>query len=157
MKIRKAIKEDIPSIINLLADDKLGVLREKNETPLPDCYLDAFENINSETHQELIVMEDTAHEVIGTLQLTFIQYLNYQGGLRAQIESVHIRNDQTGKGLGKELFAWAIQRAKQRGATIIQLTTDKQRPEALRFYQKIGFKDSHEGMKLHLPNTPNNY
>jgi len=87
---------------------------------------------------------------MGTLQLSFIQYLTYQGGIRAQIEAVRIRKDKRGEGLGETLFKWAIERAKDRNAHLIQLTTDKKRPEALKFYEKLGFKASHEGMKLHF-------
>ena len=76
--------------------------------------------------------------------------MTYQGGVRAQIEAVRIRKEQRGKGYGELLFKWAIERAKERDAHVLQLTTDKKRPEAINFYQKLGFKASHEGMKLHL-------
>ena len=98
----------------------------------------------------MIIVENETSEIIGTLQLTFIQYLTYQGGIRAQIEAVRIHKDFKGKGLGKILFEWAINRAKQRRTHVLQLTTDKKRPEALAFYKSLGFKDSHEGMKLHF-------
>ena len=84
------------------------------------------------------------------MQLYSIPYLTYQGGIRAQIEAVRIREDQRGKGIGVQLFLWAIERAKERNAHVVQLTTDKKRPEAIRFYQKLGFQATHEGMKLHL-------
>jgi GNAT superfamily N-acetyltransferase len=89
-------------------------------------------------------------EIVGTLQLTFIPYLTYRGGIRAQIEAVRVREDMRGKGLGEQLFRWAIDRARERGVHLVQLTTDKRRPDALRFYEKLGFKASHEGMKLHF-------
>lgn len=95
-------------------------------------------------------MENEEKEVIGTMQLSFIQYLTYQGGIRAQIEAVRVRQDQRGKGIGEKMFKWAIERARERKAHLIQLTTDKKRPEALKFYEKLGFKASHEGMKLHF-------
>lgn len=150
MKFRKAIKEDIPKIIKMIADDALGKLREDYKDPLPSVYYDAFHNIDNDSNQELIVIQDTDASIIGTLQLSFIQYLTYQGGIRAQIEAVRIRNDKRGEGLGEALFKWAIQRAKDRNAHLIQLTTDKKRPEALKFYERLGFTDSHEGMKLHF-------
>lgn len=134
----------------MLADDELGKLRENYRDPLPGLYYEAFTNINNDPNQELTVIENEANEIIGTLQLSFIQYLTYQGGIRAQIEAVRIRSDQRGQGIGEAVFTWAIQRAKERGAHILQLTTDKQRPDAIRFYEKLGFKASHEGMKLHL-------
>ena len=117
---------------------------------MPIEYLKAFENIRSDENQELIVVEDDNMEVIGTLQLTFIQYLTYLGGIRAQIEAVRIRKDKRGLGIGKEMFLWAIVRAKERNAHVLQLTSDKKRPEAIKFYKDLGFKQSHEGMKLHF-------
>jgi len=150
MKFRKAKKNDVPAIVEMIADDKLGKTRENFQTPLPISYYNAFENINADSNQELIVVESEKAEIIGTLQLSFIQYLTYQGGIRAQIEAVRIRKDQRGTGLGTKMFEWAIERAKQRKAHVLQLTTDKKRPEALNFYRKLEFKDSHEGMKLHF-------
>jgi GNAT superfamily N-acetyltransferase len=150
MKFRKANKKDIPFIIELLANDELGKLREDYNDPLPTKYYEAFDNINNDPNQELIVAEDQNNEIIATLQLSFIQYLTHQGGVRAQIEAVRTRQDQRGKGIGKKLFTFAINRAKEKGAHIVQLTTDKKRPDALRFYETLGFVASHEGMKLHL-------
>jgi GNAT superfamily N-acetyltransferase len=152
MKFRKAKREDVKSIIELLANDDLGRLREDCSDPLPRKYYEAFENINNDPNQELIVAEDQNNEIIATLQLSFIQYLTYQGGIRAQIEAVRTREDQRGRGVGKELFTWAINRATERGAHVVQLTTDKKRPDALRFYEALGFVGSHDGMKLHLVN-----
>ena len=150
MIFRKATKNDLPHIIEMLSDDLLGKQREKFEIPLPDQYYKAFEAINADKNQELIVIEDQNKEVIGTLQLCFIQYLTYQGGIRAQIEAVRIRKDQRGLGIGEQLFQWAIARAKDRKAHVLQLTTDKKRPSAIQFYQDLGFIPSHEGMKLHF-------
>ncbi len=150
IKFRKATKNDVPFIVSMIANDKLGSLREDYKEPLPEKYYDAFINIDKDPNQELIVIENTNKEVIGTLQLSFIQYLTYQGGIRVQIEAVRIREDLRGKGLGEKLFAWAINKSKERGAHLLQLTTDKKRPEALKFYEKLGFVMSHEGMKLHF-------
>lgn len=150
MKIRPAHKKDVIAIVEMLANDKLGSQREYFEDPLPESYLRAFNRIDADPYQELIVMEDGSGKVVGTLQLSFLQYLTYQGGVRAQIEQVRIHESQRGKGLGKQLFEWAIKRSKDKGAHVVQLTTDKKRPEALKFYENLGFKASHEGMKLHL-------
>lgn len=150
MIFRKATKNDISAIVEMLADDELGKKRENFQIPLADEYLIAFENINADENQELIVVENKKLEVIGTLQLSLIQYLTYRGGIRAQIEAVRIRKDQRGTGLGSEMFEWAIARAKKRGAHLLQLTTDKKRLDALRFYENLGFKASHEGMKIHF-------
>ncbi len=150
MIFRKATQKDLPTIIKMIADDALGKTRENYQDPLPNEYLEAFENINSDPNQELIVVEHINSDILGTLQLSFIQYLTYQGGIRAQIEAVRIRKDQRGKGIGQKMFEWAIQRAQQKGAHLLQLTTDKKRPEAIKFYEKLGFKATHEGMKLHF-------
>lgn len=145
---RKATKKDVPYIVEMLANDELGKERENFQAPLPEKYYEAFENINSDKNQELIVIEDIKNEIIGTLQLSYIQYLTYQGGIRAQIEAVRVREDKRAEGIGTELFEWAIKRAKEKGAHLLQLTTDKKRPESIKFYKKLGFVASHEGMKI---------
>ncbi len=152
LSFRKATKSDVIFIVEMLADDALGQLREAFGTPLPQKYYTAFENIDSDTNQELMVVENEANEIIGTLQLTFIPYLTYQGGIRAQIEAVRIHKKYRGQGLGEQFFKWAIHRAKEKGAHVLQLTSDKKRPDAIRFYEKLGFKATHEGMKLHFKN-----
>lgn len=150
MIFRKANKNDISKIVEMMADDELGRTRENFQNPLPKEYLMAFQNIAADPNQELVVVEDQNAEIIGTLQLSFIQYLTYLGGIRAQIEAVRIRKDKRGQGLGKRMFEWAIKRAKERKAHLLQLTSDKKRPKAIHFYEDLGFKASHEGMKLHL-------
>ncbi|MEZ0539756.1 GNAT family N-acetyltransferase [Fibrella arboris] len=150
MTFRKATETDLPVIVQLLADDELGQAREAVGTPLPALYYQAFERINNDPNQELIVVENEATAIIGTLQLSFLQYLTYQGGLRVQIEAVRVHKSCRGKGVGRQFFLWAIERAKERGAHLLQLTTDKKRPDALRFYESLGFSATHEGMKLPL-------
>lgn len=150
MTFRKATREDLPAIVEMLADDILGSKRELFEDPLPDFYYKAFDRLSQNEDQELIVVEEDEFGVIGTLHLTFLTYLTYKGGTRAQIEAVRIRADQRGKGIGEKMFRWAIDRAKERGAHLLQLTTDKERPDTLRFYERLGFKASHVGMKLHF-------
>ncbi len=150
MNFRKAVEKDVSFIVEMLADDELGSRRENYQIPIPLRYLEAFRNINADHNQELIVVEDANNVIIGTLQLSFIQYLTYQGGVRAQIEGVRIRKDKRGCGIGKRMFEWAISRAKERNAHVIQLTSDKQRPMAIQFYEDLGFKATHEGMKLHF-------
>nr|WP_298360842.1 GNAT family N-acetyltransferase [Runella sp.] len=104
MKFRKALKEDLHFIVQLMADDELGKLREDFKDPLPQQYYQAFSTIDNDPNQELTVIENELGEIIGTLQLSFIQYLTYQGGIRAQIEAVRIRSDQRGRGIGEQLF-----------------------------------------------------
>ncbi|QIP12802.1 GNAT family N-acetyltransferase [Spirosoma aureum] len=146
---RLATENDLVEIIRMLSDDKLGALRENFQLPLPGAYRQAFNIIADDPHQELTVVEVNA-EIVATFQLSFIQYLTYQGGIRAQIEAVRVKSNYRGKGIGKKIFQYAIQRARSKGAHLLQLTTDKKRPEAKRFYESLGFIDSHEGMKLHL-------
>ena len=134
----------------MLADDELGSKREDYKNPLPKKYYEAFQNIMQDKNQELVILENDNNDIIGTLQLTFIPYLTYQGGLRAQIEAVRIHKNYRGQGFGKKIFQWAINRSRDKGAHMVQLTTDKQRPEAIKFYKTLGFNDSHIGMKLHL-------
>ena len=150
MTFRKATENDISSIVEMIADDELGKTRENYQNPLPIEYLNAFKKINTDKNQELIVLENENSEIIGTLQLSFIQYLTYRGGIRAQIEAVRIRKDKRGLGIGKKMFEWAIKRAKEQKAHVLQLTTDKKRPKAITFYEDLGFKDTHEGMKMHF-------
>lgn len=150
MKFRRAIKNDIPEIVELIADDELGKKREQFKNPLPIAYFEAFDLIDEDVNQELMVVVDENNEVIGTFQLTFISYLNYIGGLRAQIEVVQVRKDKRGLGVGKKILQWSIKRSKERKAHLLQLTSDKKRPNAIKFYESLGFEASHEGMKLHF-------
>lgn len=145
---RRATRADVPHIVALLADDALGAKRERFEDPLPQSYYRAFEQIDGNPHHELIAVTDDTGKVVGTLQLSFLPYLTYQGGTRAQIEAVRVASHLRGSGLGTQVFEWAIARAREYGCHLVQLTTDKSRPDALRFYEKLGFKASHEGMKL---------
>lgn len=149
MQIREAIKEDLPVLVEMLADDPLGQKRERYELPLPDSYYRAFDTIHSDPHQHLLCTVD-GDKIIGMLQLSIITYLTYRGGSRAQIEGVRTHKEHRGQGIGKKMILRAIEIAREMDCHLVQLTTDKKRPEALAFYKNIGFVDSHEGMKLHF-------
>lgn len=149
MKFRKATRKDLPAIVEMLANDKLGMQREAFSNPLPASYVKAFEEIEKDPNQELIVGELNG-EVISTLQMTYIPGLTYQGSIRVLVEAVRVRDELTGKGIGKQMMEYVVQRAKERDAYIIQLTSNKQRPDAIRFYARLGFEASHEGMKMFL-------
>lgn len=149
IRIRKAKYSDLPDIIRLLADDEIGSKREKYDEPLPQAYYDAFDQIDKDSNNWLMIAE-LDNKIIGTLQLTFITYLTYQGGTRAQIEGVRTDKSFRGRGIGKSLVEWAINKSKEKGCHLVQLTTDKRRPEALAFYTKSGFVASHEGLKLKI-------
>ena len=150
LHFREAKIEDIVTIVQMLSDDPLGAKREKFEDPLPDSYLRAFNSISEDPNNELMVATSDA-VIAGFLQLTFIPYLTYQGRWRALVEGVRVNKKFRNQGVGKKLFEWAIQRANEKECHLIQLTTDKQRPEAIKFYESLGFIASHEGMKLHFP------
>lgn|SRR5574341_633857 len=149
INFRRARRADLPSIVRMLADDKLGSQRELYEDPIPVSYYVAFEQINNNPTHELIVAERNG-EVIGTLHLMFLPSISFQGGLRAQIESVRVDKYHRNQGFGKEMMEWTIQRARERGAHVLQLTTHQSREDAHRFYERLGFKTSHLGMKLSL-------
>jgi GNAT superfamily N-acetyltransferase len=148
-KFRPAKREDLPEIVRMLADDFLGAMRERYENPLPESYIKAFEEIEADKNNELIVAE-TSGAIVGTLQITFTPSISFQGGKRATVESVRVDKKYRGQGIGKELMLWAIERVKEENCVAIQLTTNAERPDAHRFYENLGFKNSHLGMKLYL-------
>ncbi len=149
MEFRRSIESDLAGLVALLADDKLGVQREDASLSLNAAYLSAFAAIDSDPNNELVVVEDKG-ELLGMLQLTFIPYLTHKGSWRCLIEGVRIHSRYRGQGLGRQFFRWAIQRARERNCKLVQLTSDKQRPDALRFYESLGFQATHEGYKLPL-------
>jgi GNAT superfamily N-acetyltransferase len=144
---RPARREDIPAIIQLLNDDRLGAQRESLSDPEP--YLKAFARIENDPNNELIVAELDGR-VIGMLHLTYIQYLSFQGSRAAVAESVRIAREQRNQGHGRQMMIWAIERARAKGCHRIQLTTNKVRKDAHRFYSSLGFEATHEGMKLYF-------
>src|SRR5690242_15872995 len=146
---RPATRADLPSIVRMLADDDLGSQRERVEDPLLESYYVAFEQISQDPNHELIVAERNG-EVIGTLHLMFLPSISFQGRLRAQVESVRIDKRFQSQGIGSEMMKWVMERATQRGAHAVQLTTHKSRVAAHRFYERLGFKGSHLGMKMSL-------
>lgn len=146
---RRATIQDLPAIVHMLADDDLGSQRERNENPLPETYIRAFNDINTDKNHELIVAE-LSGVVVGTLHLTFLPSISYQGGLRSQVESVRVDSKLRSKGIGAKMMQYAIVHAKARGAHLMQLTSHETRIHAHRFYEKLGFKKAHVGMKLTL-------
>jgi GNAT superfamily N-acetyltransferase len=147
--IRKATRTDLAAIIALLADDPLGKQREVISDPVDARYLAAFAAIDNDPNQLLIVADEN-NDVVGCAQVTFIPGLSRTGMWRGQIESVRIAETHRRGGLGRRLFEWAIEACRERGCGLVQLTTDKTRPDAARFYEALGFVASHEGMKLSL-------
>jgi GNAT superfamily N-acetyltransferase len=113
------------------------------------AYWSAFEAIDADPRNELIVA-DRAGEVVGTCQLTFVPSLSRRAAERMIIESVRVRRDLRGQGIGQAMMRWSLHRARERGCRLAQLTTDKRRADAHRFYASLGFEASHEGFKLAL-------
>lgn len=149
LTFRLATEDDLGAIVTMLADDSLGATRESIALPLSERYTNAFQRIAQDPNQELTLAELNG-EIVGTFQLTFMQYLTHQGGLRAQIEAVRVHSAYRGMGIGAAMFQYALSRAKEKGCYMVQLTTDKQRSDAIRFYESLGFVSTHEGMKLKL-------
>jgi GNAT superfamily N-acetyltransferase len=152
VKFRRATREDLPAIVAMLAADPLGAQRETFASPLPASYYAAFEAIDRDPNNELVVTELDGR-IVGVLQMTFIPYLTYGGRPRALIEGVRVSSAVRSQGIGRTLFLWAIERARERECHMVQLTSDKARPDAIRFYENLGFIASHEGMKLQLPGS----
>jgi GNAT superfamily N-acetyltransferase len=146
---RAARSADLPAIVALLASDQLGQQREDARLPLAFGYMDAFRAIEADPHQLLAVAE-AGDEIVGTLQISFIPGLAREGAWRGQIEAVRVAADRRGKGLGRQMLEWAIDQCRQHGCRLVQLTTDKRRPDAHRLYERLGFVASHEGYKLPL-------
>lgn len=149
LTIRRAEPADLPAIVAMLADDMLGQARETADTAPSAGYVSAFEQISADPNQYLAVMED-GDEMVGTLQLTFIAGLSRRGALRGQIEAVRIAGSRRGERLGEKLLEWAVDECRARGCAIVQLTTDRRRSDAHRFYDRLGFEPTHIGYKLNL-------
>lgn len=149
MVFRRAKAADLPAIVRLLADDELGQQREDARLPLDAAYGAAFRAIDADPNQMLAVAVE-GDEVVGTLQLSFIPGLARKGAWRGQIEAVRIAASRRSGGHGQRMFEWAIDECRARGCRLVQLTTDKDRPDAHRFYDRLGFVATHLGYKLAL-------
>ena len=148
--LRRAALTDVPAIVALLADDELGATRDGIRDPSDlATYEQAFGVIDRDPAQLLVVAEADGR-VVATLQLSFLPGLSRRGALRAQIESVRVAAELRGHGLGQAMMAWAIDEGRRRGCRLVQLSTNKSRSDAHRFYERLGFVASHEGMKLPL-------
>jgi GNAT superfamily N-acetyltransferase len=147
---RDATPADLPAIVAMLADDQLGARREDASLPLDPGYLAAFASITTSPNDRLIVAVETqeaVEDIVGTMQLSFLPGLSSKGAWRGQIEAVRIRADRRGTGLGAVMMAWVVEQYRARGCKSIQLTTNKSRKDAHRFYERLGFLPSHEGYK----------
>ena len=149
LKARKMQKNDLNVVVSLLADDDLGRFREDEAKVAHGDYLRAFEQIDSDVNQYAAIFEING-ETIGCLQITFIPGLSRRGSLRGQIEGVRVSRNFRRKGYGAKMIAWAITKCRDRGCRMVQLTSDKKRGNAIQFYEKLGFVQSHQGLKLTL-------
>ncbi|MEU9474287.1 GNAT family N-acetyltransferase [Streptomyces sp. NPDC048191] len=147
LDIRPATADDLSAIVALLADDPLGAQRESPDDMTP--YRAALERLDADPNQHLVVAVRDGR-VIGTLQLTIIPGLSHKGATRALIEAVRIHAGERSSGLGSLLIEWAIDTARRLECRMVQLTSDKTRTDAHRFYERLGFSATHEGFKLRL-------
>ncbi|WP_406200269.1 GNAT family N-acetyltransferase [Streptomyces sp. NBC_01017] len=147
LEIRAAVADDVPAIVGMLADDPLGAQRESPDDLAP--YLNALERLSADPNQHLVVAVREGR-VIGTLQLTIIPGLSRMGATRSIIEGVRIHADERGSGLGTQLIEWAVAESRRQNCRLVQLTTDKSRTDAHRFYERLGFTASHLGFKIQL-------
>ena len=150
LTIREATRGDVPAIVRMLADDHLGQQREAYAERLPESYYHAFAEIERDPNNTLLVA-CLGEDVVGTLQLTYIPSLSYQGGWRATVESVRTEATLRGQGIGGKMMERAIELARAKGCVLMQLSTHQSRTNAHRFYERLGFKGEHLGMKLMLP------
>ena len=146
---RRATEADVPAIVRMLADDTLGASREALGAESLPRYLDAFRVIDADANQFLLVVDD-GKEIVGTLQLTFIAGLARGGLKRGLVEAVRVASDRRGEKIGEAMLAWAVDKCRQESCGIVQLTTDKSRTDAHRFYDRLGFEPSHIGYKMML-------
>jgi ribosomal protein S18 acetylase RimI-like enzyme len=149
--VRRATLADVPVLVALLADDPLGAARESTADGLAP-YERAFAQVDADPAHLLVVLQE-GDDVLGTLQLTFLPGLSRRGALRAQLEAVRIRADRRGRGLGEAMIRWALAEARRRGCATVQLTTDRSRTGAHRFYERLGFGATHVGYKMDLADS----
>jgi GNAT superfamily N-acetyltransferase len=152
-RLRPANRADLPDILRLLADDRLAANREDTSDMAP--YERAFDAIAADPAHLLVVGEllqpgALAGPVVATFQLSFLPGLSRRGSWRSQIEAVRVAAQLRGHGVGAAMGTWAAEESRRRGCSLMQLTTDKSRKDAHRFYERLGFTASHEGMKLVL-------
>jgi ribosomal protein S18 acetylase RimI-like enzyme len=146
---RKARLEDLRAILEMLNEDKVGTVLERIEQPMPRLYTDAFALLDADPNQLLLVGEVDGR-IAASLQLSFIPGIAHQAAWRAQVEAVRVARELRGRGIGEAMMRHVIALARERGCALVQLTTNKARDDAQRFYRRLGFAASHEGMKLRL-------
>jgi len=149
LTVRDAQRSDVPTIVALLADDGLGSGRETVDGPIPESYYDAFDAIAA-TPLVRMLLAEVDGEIVGCMQLNLIPHISMKGGTRAQLQSMRIRGDRRGGGLGQNFVRQVLEIARDAGCVLMELTTDNTRPDAHRFYERLGFVATHQGMKIRL-------
>jgi ribosomal protein S18 acetylase RimI-like enzyme len=148
--IRRALRDDVPAIVRLLADDPLGRSREAPDEPLPESYWEAFDRLRHDPNAVLAVVQDASKAVVGCLQLNFIAGLSHQGASRMLIEDVRVDRRYRNRRIGHRLLDWAVDQARQKNCEVVELFVHQSRTDAKRFYESLGFEAQHHGMRLHL-------
>jgi ribosomal protein S18 acetylase RimI-like enzyme len=148
VSIRHARRDDVATIVAMLADDPLGSARERIEDPLPTSYFNAFEAVDRDPNIQLVVAENGDGEVIGCLQLCILPGLSSQGASRALIEDVRVASHCRSQGIGEQMVRWAVTEAREKNCKLVELLTHNTRVDAQRFYVKLGFQQNHKGMTL---------
>jgi ribosomal protein S18 acetylase RimI-like enzyme len=146
--LRRARRDDVAAVVAMLADDPLGRSRERIEDPLPPSYFSAFEAVDRDPNIQLVVVEDGDGKVIGCLQLCILPGLSSQGASRGLIEDVRVASHCRSQGIGEQMVRWAIAEARAKNCKLVELLTHNTRVDAQRFYVKLGFQQSHQGMIL---------
>lgn len=149
LEIRRAERTDVPEIVRIIADNEIGRMREDYQESIPESYYKAFDRISDDNNQILIVACYQG-EVVGTVQVSFIQNMSVRGAYRALLESMHVDSNYRGQNVGSFMMNWAIETAKAKKCNIVQLTSNKERHKAHNFYRKFGFVATHEGFKKPL-------
>ncbi|GAA2509548.1 GNAT family N-acetyltransferase [Streptomyces gobitricini] len=147
MILRPATRAELPAVIALITGAASAA--SADEAVVDGAYERAFAAIEADPRNEVLVLVE-GEEVLGCLQATYIPGLGKHGAERALLEAVRVRPDRRGEGLGRELVSRAVERARSRGCALVQLTSNKERTAAHRFYASLGFTRSHDGFKLGL-------
>lgn len=147
MNVRLATERDLPAILRMLFEDRATASDELS--PDAACYADAFREMQASGHSATYVAEESGG-VVGTFMLSFLRHLMRRGSLVAQLEAVRVDPSVRGRGIGEQMVRWAIAESRRRGCSRLQLTTHNSRKDARRFYERLGFQSTHQGMKLPL-------
>jgi ribosomal protein S18 acetylase RimI-like enzyme len=146
--IRRARRDDVRTIVAMLADDRLGSTRERLEDPLPQSYFEAFETVDRDPKLQLVVAVDQEGAVVGCLQLCILPGVSSQGATRGLLEDVRVASHCRSRGIGEQLVLWAVSEARAKGCKLVELLTHNTRVDAQRFYERLGFQRSHVGMTV---------